>query len=155
VESADGTGIEASDSVVRIVAGEKDWTTKLQVPGTKFRGHHTQLPLGEDRSRPEELVAGEAPDKTLEFQDAQCGQHLRSGQTGADDQLVDFGGLAFEVTEERSLLIGEGQLRGVADGGLVGSGMYLADQGPECLEDVVDRLDQPRAVADQPMAVAA
>ena len=79
----------------------------------------------------------------------------RGGQAGADDQLVDAGGLVVELAEERSFLVGECQLGGVADGGLVGGGVDLADERAELLEDVVDGFDQPGAVADQAMAAAA
>ena len=61
-------------------------------------------------------------------------------------------GAVVELAQERALLVGEGELGGVADGGLVGRGADLADQRAELFEDVVDRLDQPGAVADQAVA---
>ncbi len=44
---------------------------------------------------------------------------------------------------------------GLRTGGLVGSGLDLADQRTEFLEDVIDGLDEPGTVADQAMAAAA
>ena len=64
-------------------------------------------------------------------------------------------GWLVELAQERPFLVGEGQLGGMADGWLVGGGVDLADQGAELFEDVVDRLDESGAVADQAVAAAA
>src|SRR5208337_2892091 len=109
----------------------------------------------EARSSPDELVAGEPAHQPLQLQDAEGRQDLGGGESGADNQLVNSGGLAFKLAEEGSFLVGEGQLGGVADGGLVRGGVDLANQRAKFLEDVVDGLDQAGAVTDQAVAAAA
>ena len=74
---------------------------------------------------------------------------------GQRDQLVDADRVVAEVAQERALLVGEGELGGVAHRGLAGGGADFADQGAEFFEDVVDGLDEPGAVADQAVAALA
>ena len=81
-------------------------------------------------SGPDELVAGKPAHQPFQLQDAQRCQHLRGGESGADNQLIDPGGLALELAQEGSFLVAEGQLGRVADGGLVRGGVDLADSGP-------------------------
>ena len=66
-------------------------------------------------SGPDELVPGQPADQPPHLQDAERGHDLRGGQAGADDQLVDADGAVVELAQERPLLVGEGQLGGVAD----------------------------------------
>jgi hypothetical protein len=80
---------------------------------------------------------------------------MRGSEVGAGDQLVDAGGLALELAQERALLVGKAQFSGMADWGLAGGGVDFADQGTEIFEDIVDRLDEPSSVADEAMASAA
>ena len=46
-------------------------------------------------------MSRQAADQAFQLQDAEGGEDLRGGQAGADDQLIDAGGLAFEVAQER------------------------------------------------------
>src|SRR5271165_3251033 len=103
-------------------------------------------------SSPDELVAGKPANQPLQLQDAERGQDLSGRQAGAGDQLVDADGMVVELAEQRSLLVAEAQLGRVADGGLVRSGVHLANQRAKLLEDVVDRLDQAGSVTDQAVA---
>src|SRR3954451_316141 len=66
---------------------------------------------------PDELGAGEASDEAAHLEDAEGGHRLGGGQAGQADEVVDGDGLVGEVTEERALVVGEGQLGRVADGG--------------------------------------
>ncbi len=111
--------------------------------------------MAEPASSPHELMAGKPAHQPLQLQDAQRGEDLGGGQAGAGDQLVDAGGVVIELAEQGAFLIGEGKFGRVADGGLVGGGVNLADQRTKLLEDVVDGLDQAGAVADQAVAAAA
>jgi hypothetical protein len=63
----------------------------------------------------------EPSNQTLQYQDAQGSQDLRRSHSGADDQLVDGDRSILELALERSFLIGEGQLGGMADGGASGA----------------------------------
>jgi len=63
--------------------------------------------------------------------------------------------MVVEQAEQGSLLVAEAKFGRVADGGLVRGGVDLANQRAKLLEDVVDRLDQAGAVADQAVAAAA
>ena len=71
------------------------------------------------------------------------------------DQVVDGGRLIVEPAQQRPLRVGERELGGMTDRGLVGAGADLLHQGAELFEDVVDGLDQPGTVADQAVAAAA
>ena len=98
---------------------------------------------------------GMPADQPLHLQHAERRHHLRGGQAGAHDQLVDAGRRVVEPAEQRALGVGERQLGGMAHRRLIRGGPDLPDQRAELFEDVVDRLDQPGAVADQAVAAAA
>ena len=100
-------------------------------------------------------MSWQSSDETLELEDAQGGQDLRGGQPRPGDQLVNSDGVTVELSQERSLLVAEGDLGGVADGGFIGRGVDFTYERAQLFEDVVDRHDQLGAVADQAMAAAA
>ena len=81
-------------------------------------------------------------DEPLQLEDAEGGHDLGGDQAGADDQLVDASGAVVELAQEHALLVGEGELGGMADGSFVRGGADLAEQRAELLKDVVDRLHQ-------------
>ncbi len=84
-------------------------------------------------------MSWQSSDKPLQLQDAECGHGLRGGQPGPGDQLVPADRVAVELAQERSLLVAEGKLGGVADGSFIGRGVDLADERARLFEDLVVR----------------
>jgi len=80
-------------------------------------------------------MAGKPANQPLQLQDAERGQNLRGSQAGAGDQLVDADGMVVELAEQGSFLVAEAKLGRVADGGLVRSGVHLANQRAKLLEN--------------------
>jgi len=62
--------------------------------------------------------------------------------------------MVIELAQERSLLVAECELGGVADGSFVGGGVNFTHKLAQLFENVVVRLDQLGSVADQSMAAA-
>ena len=100
-------------------------------------------------------MSGDTLHEPADFQDGERRENLLGREPGLGDQLIDGNRLIAEVAEQRSLLVGERQFGGMADGGFVDVPLDLADERAEFLQNVVDRFDELRAVAEQFVAASA
>ena len=94
-----------------------------------FAGSSRGSRLPEEGSNPDELVPGQAADQPFHFQDAERGHDLRAVRPVRAIRSSTAVGLVVELAQERAFRVGEGQLGGVADRRLAGSGADFAGPG--------------------------
>ena len=125
-----------------------------EVYGSAVGKNHRSTSGHWQASGPDELVSRQPADHPFELQHAQGGHDLGGRQAGGKIRSsTPVGWLLRWPSKERSWSV-RASSAGWRTGGS-SARRNLADQRAELFEGVVDRLDQPGAVADQAMAAAA